>query len=46
MSFKNKIEEGFAKLKSNRKMQIYLGVAAVVVIVAVGGVIIYNNTRK
>ena len=46
MSFKNKIGDGFAKLKSNKKMQIYLGVAAVVVIVAVGGVIIYNNTRK
>ena len=45
MTFKNKIENGFAKLKSNKKMQIYLGVAAVVVIVAIGGIIIVNNTK-
>ena len=44
MTFKNKIKDGFAKLKSNRKMQIYVGVAAVVVIIAIGGLIIYNNT--
>ena len=31
MTFKNKINDGFAKLKFNRKMQIYVGVAAVVV---------------
>ena len=45
MTFKNKIKDGFAKLKSNRKMQIYVGVAAVVVIIAIGGLIIYNNTK-
>ncbi|WP_101772937.1 efflux RND transporter periplasmic adaptor subunit [Peptostreptococcus faecalis] len=45
MSFKNKFQEGLSKLKSNRKIQIYVGVVAVIAIVAVGGIVIYNNSK-
>ncbi|MDU3828079.1 MAG: efflux RND transporter periplasmic adaptor subunit, partial [Peptostreptococcus sp.] len=58
MSLKEKINKSLSKItnknldgqegdnKKTRKIQIYIGVAVVCVIVAVGCLVIYNNTRK
>lgn len=58
MSLKEKINKSLSKItnknldgqegdnKKTRKIQIYVGVAVVCVIVAVGCLVIYNNTRK
>ncbi|SFE42249.1 efflux RND transporter periplasmic adaptor subunit [Peptostreptococcus sp. D1] len=46
MSLKVKLQEGWEKFKTNRKIQIYVGAAAVLIIVAVGVGIIYNSHNK
>ncbi|MDD7182983.1 MAG: efflux RND transporter periplasmic adaptor subunit [Peptostreptococcus porci] len=46
MSLKVKLQEGWEKFKTNRKIQIYVGTAAVLIIVAVGVGIIYNSHNK
>lgn len=46
MSLKVKFQECWDKFKTNKKIQIYVGVAAVLVIVVIGGTIIYNNSTK
>ncbi len=47
MSFKEKINNGLSKIKSDKKIQIYLGVAIVAVIVIVaGGIAISNRQHK
>ncbi|MEG0249700.1 MAG: efflux RND transporter periplasmic adaptor subunit [Peptostreptococcus sp.] len=43
MSLKEKIGDGLTKIKSNKKIQIYLGIVVVAVIVIVAGGIVLNN---
>ena len=43
MSFKEKINNGLSKIKSDKKIQIYLGIAIVAVIVIIAGGIVINN---
>lgn len=46
MSLKTKLGDGFSKLKSSRKIQIYLGIAVVAVVVVVGGIVVANNNAQ
>nr|WP_314277962.1 HlyD family efflux transporter periplasmic adaptor subunit [uncultured Peptostreptococcus sp.] len=46
MTFKDKVRDSLDKLKSSKKIQIYLGVTSVVIIVIVGGFIIFNNSKN
>lgn len=47
MSLKDKIGDGLTKIKSNKKIQIYLGIVVVAVIVIVaGGIVLKNQSQK
>lgn len=46
MSFKEKFIDFKDKFKANKKLQITIGIVAVVIIVAIGGAIIYSNSKK
>lgn len=46
MSFKEKLKNGLIKIKENKKIQICVGVVIVVIIVAIGATVVYNNTKK
>ena len=47
MSFKEKISKGLSKIKSDKKIQIYLGVVIVAIIVIIaGGIAISNKNHK
>lgn len=46
MSLKDKIGDGLTKIKSNKKIQIYLGIIVVAVIVIVAGGIVLNNQSQ
>lgn len=55
MSFKNKIKDKFSgikfketltKIKTDRKVQVYIGIAVVLVIVVIGGIIVVNHNKK
>lgn len=46
MSFKDKINSGFERFKTEKKIKIYVGAVLVAVIVFVAGAIIINNIRN
>lgn len=47
MSFKEKINKGLSKIKSDKKIQIYLGIAVVAVIIIIaGGIVVSNKHHK
>ncbi len=46
MSFKEKINTGLSKIKSNKKIQICLGIVIVAIIVVVAGGIVLNNKKQ